>query len=128
MSEIADKGYTCTGCGTGVPPYTVHFCDVYSIPHTTATGVQKQTAVVQSEKCFRIWAWRDAPAEYRALSTHGGDEDWVLHIPAALIGEDGPVGMWHVTSGDEDSYVHGYGHVDRHELPNGDRVVIFAHA
>jgi hypothetical protein len=78
--------------------------------------------------CIRLWHWADAPKEYRDLSTHGGDEDWVMHCPVALRGTGGPVGLWPVVDSDEDSYVQGYGHVDRHDLPNGDLVVIFAHA
>lgn len=29
-----------------------------------------------------VWLWREAPAEYRALSRHGGDEDYVIVCPA----------------------------------------------
>lgn len=28
-----------------------------------------------------IWKWWDAPGELRALSEHGGDEDWVALLP-----------------------------------------------
>lgn len=28
-----------------------------------------------------IWMFRDAPKEYRKLSPHGGDEDWLLACP-----------------------------------------------
>lgn len=28
-----------------------------------------------------VWPFDDAPPEYRALSTHGGDEDWVAFVP-----------------------------------------------
>jgi len=30
---------------------------------------------------YRVWAWADAPAKYKALSEHGGDEDWVIVCP-----------------------------------------------
>ena len=30
---------------------------------------------------IRVWPFGDAPEEYQALSTHGGDEDWVVVIP-----------------------------------------------
>ena len=79
-------------------------------------------------KCIQIWHYHDAPKEYVDLSSHGGDEDWIMLCPADLRGTGGPVGLWPVTDSDEDSYVMGYGHVDRHDLPNGDLVVIFAHA
>lgn len=38
-----------------------------------------------------VWRWEDAPQEYRDLSTHGGDEDWVVFIPRSVldaVGED----------------------------------------
>ena len=78
--------------------------------------------------CIRLWHWADAPQAYRDMSIHGGDEDWVMYCPVVLRGTGGPVGLWPVTDSDEDSYVDGYGHVDRYDLPNGDLVVIFAHA
>lgn len=31
-----------------------------------------------------VWRWRDAPCTYKALSTHGGDEDWVAFVPESL--------------------------------------------
>ncbi len=34
-----------------------------------------------------VWAFYDAPEEYRKLSTNGGDEDWVAVVPAALSGK-----------------------------------------
>ncbi len=30
-----------------------------------------------------VWPWRDAPESLRALSTHGGDEDWIAPLPAS---------------------------------------------
>jgi hypothetical protein len=36
---------------------------------------------------IRVWRFSDAPAEFRALSPHGGDEDWVAYIPKALCEE-----------------------------------------
>lgn len=33
------------------------------------------------EGALILWAFRDAPEELRALSEHGGDEDWLLLIP-----------------------------------------------
>lgn len=31
-----------------------------------------------------VWRFDDAPAEYRALSPHGGDEDWLALVPREL--------------------------------------------
>lgn len=66
-----------------------------------------------------VWAWRDAPTQYRALSTHGGDEDWVAVVPAGMVDryipwlEHGPFGVCDIS---------------RHDLPDGRRVFIGAHA
>ena len=38
---------------------------------------------MNADKAVKVWAWRDAPEELRALSHHGGDEDWVALIPPA---------------------------------------------
>ncbi len=35
---------------------------------------------------IKVWRWRDAPEDYRALSRHGGDEDWVALIPKGYLG------------------------------------------
>lgn len=75
-----------------------------------------------------VWPWGAAPAEYETLSGHGGDEDWVVHVPKAVRPNYLPANLEDVVNGDETSYCNGWGHVDRHELDNGDVVVIFAHA
>ena len=31
-----------------------------------------------------VWRYRDAPQEFKDLSTNGGDEDWVAFVPDAL--------------------------------------------
>jgi hypothetical protein len=73
---------------------------------------------------MKIWAFCDAPEQYQALSTHGGDEDWIIYTP-----KNGPVPshLWSAFYSDE-TYVMGLGHVDRHVLEDGSIVVIFAHA
>ena len=35
-----------------------------------------------------IWRYQDAPPELRALSTHGGDEDWLAVVPRSLCDAD----------------------------------------
>ena len=37
-----------------------------------------------SNKHIKLWAWKDAPEHFRALSRNGGDEDWVALIPDEL--------------------------------------------
>lgn len=34
-----------------------------------------------------VWPFDRAPEEYRKLSEHGGDEDWVAFVPEALKDE-----------------------------------------
>jgi hypothetical protein len=33
-----------------------------------------------------LWAFSDAPQEYKDISTHGGDEDYVLFVPVGFKG------------------------------------------
>lgn len=33
---------------------------------------------MNDKKMIKVWAFKDAPQEYRKLSENGGDEDWVL--------------------------------------------------
>lgn len=48
---------------------------------------------------IRVWRFCEAPGEYRRLSDHGGDEDWVALVPHAMAGqyinwlEFGPFGV-----------------------------------
>lgn len=35
-------------------------------------------------KTVKVWRWADAPDELRRLSRHGGDEDWVVYVPAEV--------------------------------------------
>jgi hypothetical protein len=32
-----------------------------------------------------VWRFPDAPEEFRKLSPHGGDEDWLAFVPAELV-------------------------------------------
>lgn len=34
-----------------------------------------------SEQYIKIWEFYDAPETFRALSEHGGDEDWLAFVP-----------------------------------------------
>lgn len=33
-----------------------------------------------------VFPWANAPKEWKALSTHGGDEDWLAFIPRKCVG------------------------------------------
>ncbi len=71
---------------------------------------------------IRVWPFYDAPQELQDLSPHGGDEDWIAHVPA-----------WLVKRGDEIWWAEEYspfgrGGVSTHDLPDGSRVLIGAHS
>lgn len=36
-----------------------------------------------SDNAITVWRFGDAPADLQALSTHGGDEDWIALVPKA---------------------------------------------
>lgn len=36
---------------------------------------------------IRVWRFVDAPEELKALSPHGGDEDWIALVPPKLADE-----------------------------------------
>lgn len=45
---------------------------------------QRRDSVPQ---CIAVWKFGDAPEEYRSLSEHGGDEDWIAFVPEDLKDE-----------------------------------------
>lgn len=82
---------------------------------------------------IEIWPWDDAPAELKALSPYGGDEDLVARIPARYVN------VWDEELGGErlpgfypyaiDTLLDTFC-LDRsfHELDDGSVAVIGAHA
>ena len=68
---------------------------------------------------IRVWRFRDAPEEFRKLSKHGGDEDWLAHVPAEMA-ED-YIGWMETGS-------FGACDVSEHKLDDGSVVRIGAHA
>jgi hypothetical protein len=48
-------------------------------------------------KAITMWRFEDAPAILRALSTNGGDEDWLAIVPKSII-KDGLPSFMHSTS------------------------------
>jgi hypothetical protein len=75
-----------------------------------------------TEKTIRVWKFYDAPEELRALSPHGGDEDWLALIPAALRREREWYGWM------ESGTPFGVCDVSVHELADGGEVRIGAHS
>lgn len=43
-------------------------------------------------ECLQVWKFEDAPEEFRALSTSGGDEDWLALVPPGMA--DGSRELW----------------------------------
>ena len=64
-----------------------------------------------------VWPFETSPPEYKALSKHGGDEDWLALVPIELTGR---YIAW-LDSG-------AVGDVSVHPLPDGRTVYIGAHA
>lgn len=81
------------------------------------TGPTVPTVAAQGRSII-VWRWRDGPGELRALSDHGGDEDYVALVPG-----DAETPSWMDTG---TSF--GCCSVSEHELPDGRRVYIGAHA
>lgn len=78
-------------------------------------------ATTSAPMIFLIWEFQNAPEELRALSRHGGDEDWLAVVNAAdawafeeLVGESGSR--------------FGCCDVSRHPLTDGRLCFIGAHA
>lgn len=40
-----------------------------------------------TDRAILVWHFDDAPEDFRKLSGHGGDEDWLAFVPDALKGE-----------------------------------------
>ncbi len=69
---------------------------------------------------IKIWHFKDAPKEFQELSPHGGDEDFVAHIPAPMVG--------YYYGWMETGSSFGCCDVSEHMLPDGSQVRIGAHA
>lgn len=74
---------------------------------------------------IELWSWRTAPDELRQYSHHGGDEDWVIRIPAETVAEGDHPFVYEVNGND---YNQQWGHANVTALDNGDVVIVFAHA
>lgn len=72
---------------------------------------------------IKVWRFHDAPEELRNLSPHGGDEDWLALMPKYVVDSD-----YYYVGWLEPGTPFGVCDVSHHDLPNGDRVYIGAHA
>lgn len=80
-----------------------------------------------------VYPWDSAPEELRALSQHGGDEDWVVVVPPEMLfmPQSGSLGALLLCDGRTPDgvrgYVRGWGWVERYDHM-GSVVFITAHA
>lgn len=75
---------------------------------------------------IQVWRFEDAPAELRAMSDHGGDEDWVALVPLDCV--DPEMGPEWVPGWAEDGTPFGCCSVSRFKLDDGSLVLIGSHA
>lgn len=103
-----------------------------SMTKLESNAIQKLTALVnridelEKPEAICIWPFYAAPIEFRQLSTHGGDEDWIIYIPA-FFGRL-PEAFDYATEDINRVYENGWGYADYHTLDNKAVVIIFAHA
>jgi RimJ/RimL family protein N-acetyltransferase len=75
---------------------------------------------------IQMWRFYDAPKDLQQLSGHGGDEDWIAHVPKEY--EDEFFVEFAFTHNLGNLHPFGCCDISRHDLPNGDVVYIGAHA
>jgi hypothetical protein len=78
--------------------------------------------VINEVKPIKIWRFEMAPKKYQNMSDHGGDEDWVAVIPRTS-----PLSYLRIPFLHEGS-AFGRCCVSEHQMPNGDTLLIGAHA
>lgn len=70
---------------------------------------------------IKVWRFEDAPTDLQALSTNGGDEDWLALIPPELAAERWAMGWL-------DSQAWGCADSQDYTLADGSIVCIGSHA
>lgn len=103
--------WTCPGCGHVSTlhcdgPKSVEEKEVYIVTHGEKTFV------------VSVWRWEDAPEDYRRLSGHGGDEDFVALVSEAMIRRGDDLFMFERMAND----------VTHHPLADGSLILIGAHS
>lgn len=80
-------------------------------------------------KALITWTWDNAPEEYKKLSRHGGSENYVMLCPKEQVSYLWPNCLDDAfTQNSISNWIPSWGWAERHELSNGNVVVIFAHA
>lgn len=80
----------------------------------------KPTIAPRKQALIEIWRFDDAPQEWRELSQHGGDEDYIVLMDTLLADTSwiGEVVVERVTVCNR----------ERYDLPGGQTIFITAHA
>lgn len=82
------------------------------------------------EPCVRIYRFEDAPEEWQALSCHGGDEDFVIHLPQGWKDGYKLLGFDAEDAAERGKWYHDdrWKHYHANKLTDGSIVIITAHA
>lgn len=72
---------------------------------------------------IKVWQFFEAPEDLRKLSEHGGDEDWLVLVPASMAEGD----IYWIEMCRVNGYL-GCSGTSEHILPDGSKVYIGAHA
>jgi hypothetical protein len=87
------------------------------------TAIRSRKGCDEVHEHVRIWQFSYAPLDFRELSQHGGDEDWLIHVPANMMEMYMP---W-LENGIRQGWF-GCSDVSEHPQPDGSRIYIGAHA
>lgn len=80
---------------------------------------------MKDDKTILVWQWDDAPEAYQELSEHGGDEDWVVFVPQAVLNDW--AGDWLLPSWIGNGKYGPLGWLEEHDIDGG-KLFIGAHA
>lgn len=88
-------------------------------PFAKKVEAASEVHVVAPKNALVTWSFHEAPEAFRALSPHGGDEDWLTWAPP---------GFPHYISWIDEGTPYGCCSVSEAELADGARIYIGAHA
>lgn len=116
---MTDREAGAKACREGLPRTNPH--DAGNGDHYDWNDGYDAEASTRSagDEAISVWRFEDAPDQYQALSTNGGDEDWLALVPPRYR---------NTYLGWMESPAYGCSSIDWHELPYGYAVVIGAHA
>jgi hypothetical protein len=108
--ECQGDGKLCSGCEE---TENKRIMDLYE------TKIQPLLGTLETTQPILVWEFHKAPEGLRLLSNNGGDEDWLVYVPASCGFEWMPRWIEHLDSCEmPDEFI----------LPNGAKVYIGSHA